>query len=62
MQTYWVFKRTAKSFEQFSRARKIKIETGLTREEAKRVCDRCNGALTPAQRNAGTRYEFTTEE
>lgn len=58
---YRTFKRSCKNWEQFARARKMTVDTGLTYEEAKRQCDQFNSNLTPAQKRKGTKMEFTQE-
>lgn len=56
--SYRTFKRSAKNWREFSSARKITYDTGLTWEEALRQCEKFNANLTPAQRRKGTRMEF----
>jgi len=58
---YRVFKRSARNFREFARARKLTVERGLTYEEAQRVCREYNNSRTPAQERAGTKYEFESE-
>lgn len=57
---YTVFKRSATNWEQYGSARKYKIQSGLTYEEAQRVCREFNADRTPAQVRKGTKYEFTS--
>ena len=57
--TYYVFKRSAVSFESFARAKKTTLARGLTYEEAQRYCARWNADRTPAQIRKGTKAEFT---
>jgi hypothetical protein len=58
---YKTFKRSARSFEEFARARKITVDTGLTADEARRACDKFNNSRTRAQIRRGTKLEFTEE-
>lgn len=55
---YRVFRRSARNFEEFARARKTTIRRNLTREEARQMCSDFNDNRTPAQERAGTKYEF----
>lgn len=61
MTTYRTFKRSCRNWQEFSRARKITVDTGLTLEEAQRACDRYNENRTRAQIRKGTKLEFTAE-
>ncbi len=61
MSTYRTFKRSATNFDQFSTARKITVERGLTREQAVEQCQRFNDNRTPAQLRKGTAMEFDSE-
>lgn len=60
--TYKTFKRSARNFEEFTSARKITVERGLTREEARQRCDSFNRNRTSAQVSKGTKLEFTADE
>jgi hypothetical protein len=60
-QRYRVFKRAAKNFEQFARARKFTVRRGLTYSEAQTFCASANKQLTPANQRAGMKYEFEQE-
>lgn len=62
MTTYKTFKRSVRSFEEFSRARKMTVDTGLTYDEAKRSCEQFNTNRTAAQIRKGTKLEFIREE
>ena len=57
---YTVFRRSARNFEQFARARKVVVRRKLTIEEARRMCEDYNRNRTPAQMHAGTKIEFTS--
>jgi hypothetical protein len=59
---YRVFKRTCRNWEQFARARKITVQTGLSFSEARELCERSNAQRTPAQVAAGLKYEFSSSE
>lgn len=59
--TYKVFKRSARNFEEFARAQKQMVERGLTYAEARRVCHQFNETRTAAQIKRGTKYEFEAE-
>lgn len=61
MQTYRTFKRSARSFEEFARARKITEERGLTYEQARQRCQEYNDNRTAAQIHKGTKLEFERE-
>lgn len=57
--TYYVFKRSARNFDEFATARKITMHQGpLTYTEAQRYCREWNANRTPAQISAGTKAEF----
>ncbi|MDO8597530.1 MAG: hypothetical protein Q7R45_13015 [Sulfuricaulis sp.] len=60
MRNYKTFLRSANSFEEFARARKITVDRGLTEEEARRACSRYNDNRTPAQIRKGTKLEYTS--
>lgn len=55
---YRVFKRSAKSFEEFAKARKITVTFNVSLERAKQLCDYHNSRLTSAQIRKGTKFEF----
>jgi hypothetical protein len=57
---YTVFTRSARTFEQMARARKITARKGLTIEEAHRMCANFNDNRTIAQVRRGTKMEFTS--
>jgi hypothetical protein len=59
MTYYKTFKRSCKGWEEFSSARKMTGETGLTLEQARQRCDAFNNHRTPAQIRKGTKLEFT---
>lgn len=56
--TYWVFKRSARNWREFASARKYRVETGLTYDEARRCCERHNSSLSASEQRRGTKYEF----
>ena len=58
---YKTFIRSARNFEQFSKARKITQDRGLSLDEARRACDNYNKNRTSAQINKGTKMEFESE-
>lgn len=58
---YTVFKRSARNFEEFARARKATIRRGLSLDEARRLCANFNNGRTAAQVARGTKYEFTAQ-
>jgi hypothetical protein len=58
---YKTFKRSCRNWQEFSSARKITDETGLTYDEAKRRCEQFNANRTPAQIRRGTKLEFTEQ-
>lgn len=60
--TYTVFKRSARNFEEFAQAEKEVIETGLTIQEAKEVCQDFNQNRTEAEIEKGTKLEFESED
>lgn len=53
-----VFKRSARSFKEFARARKMTVRERVDIEEATRLCDSFNDNRTPAQVRRGTKMEF----
>lgn len=59
--SYRTFKRSARNWQEFARARKITEERGLTYEQARERCREFNANLTPAQVRNGTKLEFTEE-
>lgn len=61
MATYRTFKRSVTNWREFSSARKITYDTGLTLDEARRQCDEFNNNRTPAQIRKGTKLEFVQE-
>lgn len=61
MTIYHTFKRAARSLEEFSRARKIEVERGLTYDEARERCYLFNTNRSQAQINAGLKMEFEKE-
>jgi len=61
MTYYRTFKRSARNFQEFGRARKMTEETGLTYEQARQRCEEYNAARTAAQVRKGTKLEFTAE-
>lgn len=52
---YKTFKRSATNLHEFSKARKITVDTGLTYSEAQAQCKAFNEARTPAQIRKGTK-------
>lgn len=58
---YKTFTRSANSLEEFSRARKRTVETGLTLQEAQQRCKEYNNNRTPKQIRKGTKLEFTEQ-
>lgn len=61
MPLYKTFKRSATSFETFSSARKITVDTHLTYDQAREQCQAYNSSRTPAQIRKGTKLEFTEQ-
>lgn len=61
MTYYKTFKRSCQNWQQFSSARKITEETGLTYEQARQRCEAFNNSRTPAQVRRGTKLEFTAQ-
>ena len=57
---YRTFKRSATNFDEFSSARKLTVETGLTANQAREKCADYNDNRTPAQIAKGTKMEFET--
>jgi hypothetical protein len=58
---YKTFKRSATNWDQFSSARKITVDRGMTHDEALRACKRFNENRTAEQIRKGTKLEFTEE-
>lgn len=58
MTYYRTFKRSATSWQQFGRARKITEETGLTLEQARERCKEFNDNRSASQLRRGTFLEF----
>lgn len=61
MTRYKTFKRSARNWQEFTSARKITVETGLTYEQARQRCEEFNNNRTPAQIRKGTKLEFTAQ-
>ena len=61
MTYYKTFKRSCTNWRQFSAARKITEETGLTYAQAQARCQTFNDSRTPAQIRKGTKLEFTAQ-
>lgn len=61
MSTYRTFKRSCRNWQEFSKARKLTVDRGLTYDEAKRQCECNNEGLTSAQKRKGTKFEFESE-
>ena len=55
---YVVFRRSATCWVSFASANKTVVRKGLTREEARRICDQFNSNRTPGQVRRGTKFEF----
>ena len=62
MTHYRTFTRSCKNWEEFARARKHTVQTGLTLEQAREMCTEFNDNRNSQQINAGTKMEFTQEE
>jgi hypothetical protein len=60
--TYYTFLRSCRNWQEFASADKVTQETGLTYSEAREACEQFNANLTEAQKEAGTRMEFTSED
>ena len=56
---YKIFKRSATSFNTFSSARKITIDTHLTEAQAREMCHNYNDNRTARQIRKGTKLEYT---
>lgn len=61
MDTYRVFKRSARDFAEFAKARKVTVERGVSLEDARRMCKDYNDNRTSAQLRKGTKMEFEKE-
>ena len=61
LKTYRTFKRSARNFDEFARARKITVDRRLSYSEARRACQEFNADLTPAQECRGLKMEFEAE-
>lgn len=61
MKTYRTFLRTAKNFEEFSKAEKIEQETDLSLDEAREACKDFNSNRTETEIDNGTKLEFEEE-
>jgi hypothetical protein len=59
--SYTTFKRSATNFEQFAKARKFKMDSGLTLEEAQTECREFNNNRTQLEIENGTKMEFEKE-
>lgn len=55
---YRTFKRSCTNWEQFGKARKITVDTGLTFLQAYKACREFNQNRTARQINRGTKLEF----
>ena len=55
---YRTFKRSARNWEEFSKAEKIEVETGLSLDEARAACQNFNCNLTDKEKELGTKLEF----
>lgn len=62
MNTFTTFLRSARNFEEFAKAEKVIQETDLSFEEAREACQQYNANLTEAEKEAGTKLEFTASE
>lgn len=58
---YRTFKRAARNWEEFSKAEKIEVDTGLTFTEAREACQEFNDNRTEAESEAGLKMEFEEE-
>lgn len=59
---FLVFKRSARNWEEFATARKIKMCKVETLEQARQLCREFNDNRTKAQIARGTKMEFTEIE
>lgn len=55
---YRTFKRSCTNWEEFGKARKITVETGLTWQQAYEACQEFNQNRTSRQISRGTKLEF----
>lgn len=55
---YFTFRRSARNFEEFAKAKKVISRRNLTLAEARRMCDEFNDNRTPAEVRRGTKMEF----
>jgi len=60
-ETYYTFKRSARNFEEFAKAEKIPVDSGLTLTEAREQCREFNNNRSAAEIEAGTKMEFDLE-
>lgn len=58
---YKTFLRSCRNWQEFSSARKITQDTGLSYEEARRRCDDYNSTRSKRQIANGTKMEFIRE-
>lgn len=58
---YRTFKRSARNWSEFSSARKIEYDRGLTYDQAQRQCHEWNETRTAAQIKRGTKLEFEAQ-
>lgn len=61
MKTYRVFKRIARSFKEFAKARKVTVHRACTYDEARALCNASNMQRTPSECERGLKYEFEEE-
>lgn len=61
MSTYKTFTRSATNYEEFSSAKKHVVDTGLTQDEARRACKNFNDNRSEAEKEKGTKMEYTEE-
>ena len=62
MDTYKTFIRSCTTWRTFAKARKRTVDTRLSYDEARRICERFNSGRTAAQVRRGTMMEFTKED
>lgn len=55
---YIVFRRSARNWEEFTRARRFVIRKGLTLEQARTMCRDFNDNRSLTHVRRGTKYEF----
>lgn len=58
---YRVFRRSARSFEEFAKASKTHVKGGLTLADARAMCAEFNDNRNDQQVRAGTKFEFERE-